>query len=262
MKNKSGVSKSQNENTIMDAKCGICGSVYPIDVKGNFREGTLCIHCGASGRSQAIAYALTHYVFREDVALNNLEKQKHLKIVGLSDGPVYAKMLAKKCDYTNTYYHTKPFLDITKPGRHDIGKYDALISADVFEHVLAAPSYAFKGAYDILKPGGHLILTVPFINVGDHKEHYPGIVNYESEQRSDGSWVAHIEYPNGKIVTDETPCFHGGPGKTLEVRLFNRKRIEEELSWAGFKSVMVHVDNMPERGMNWNTASRLIVAQK
>jgi len=247
---------------IVEATCGICAAVYPIDTKGNFREGHLCLNCGASGRSQAIAYCLTHYVFKQDVALKDVTKQKRLRVVGLSDGPAYANILATKCNYTNTYYHTEPFLDITKPDSKDKGAYDALISADVFEHVIAAPSHAFQGAYDILKPGGYLILTVPFINVGEHKEHYPGISGYTSEQRENGTWVAHIEYPGGRKVTDESPCFHGGPGKTLEVRLFNRKRIEEELAWAGFTNVIVHVENIPERGINWNTASRIIVAQK
>jgi len=262
MVNKSPIMASDTQSTIVEATCGICAGKYTIDTKGSYREGALCPHCGSSGRSQSIAYALTHYVFSQEVALNNLEKQKSLKIVGLSDGPAYANTLAKKCDYTNTYYHRDPFLDITKPDSYYLGKYDALISADVFEHVLAAPSHAFKGAYDVLKPGGHLILTVPFINAGPHKEHYPGLMNYTPEQRADGSWLAHLEYAGGRKETDEKPCFHGGPGKTLEVRLFNRDRIEEELAWAGFETVIVHVDNMPERGMNWNTASRLIVAQK
>ena len=74
--------------------------------------------------------------------------------------------------------------------------------------------------------------------------------------------MAHLEFIDGRRIVDENPCFHGGPGKTLEVRLFNRTRLEEELAWAGFKAVIIHDENIPERGMNWNTASRLIVAQK
>lgn len=110
--------------------------------------------------------------------------------------------------------------------------------------------------------GGYLILTVPFINKGEHKEHYPGLVNYTAEQRKDGTWMAHLEFPGGRKMVDEQPCFHGGPGKTLELRLYNRVRLEEELAWAGFQKVIIHDENMPERGINWNTASRLIVAQK
>ena len=254
--------KEISGTSIINATCGICGGVYSLDKKGNFREGALCSDCGASGRSQAIAYALTHYVFQQDVALKKIQKNKKIKVVGLSDGPAYAAILADKCNYKNTYYHKEPFLDITNPDTRIIGQYNALISADVFEHVLAAPSFAFKGAFDILKPGGYLILTVPFINVGKHKEHYPGLRSYEAEQRSDGSWLVHLEFANGRKMIDETPCFHGGPGKTLEVRLFHRERLEEELAWAGFEIVIVHDENMPERGINWNTASRLIVARK
>lgn len=262
MKNTPNSSIDTANSHFIDATCSICAGIFPIDTCGNFREGKLCYHCGASGRSQAIAYCLTHYVFKQNAALNNITNQNKIKIVGLSDGPAYAKTLAKKCNYKNTYYHTKPFLDITNPTKEYLGIFDALISADVFEHVLAAPSHAFKGAYDILKAGGYLILTVPFINQGPHKERYPGLCNYTSEQRPDGSWIAHLEFSDGRNVVDETPCFHGGPGKTLEVRLFNRECLEEELAWAGFKNIIIHDKNMPERGINWNTASRIIVAQK
>jgi len=144
----------ESQSDLVEAACAICAGVYQVDTEGNYREGALCPHCGSFGCSQSIAYALTYYVFRKDVALCNLKRQKHLKVVGLSDGPAYSKMLAEKCAYKNTYYHTKPFLDITKPRPQEFEKYDALISADVFEHVLAAPFHAFKDSYDILKSGG------------------------------------------------------------------------------------------------------------
>ncbi len=259
---KSSQSQAANAGSIVNATCGICGDQYELSTDVSSREGHLCESCGASGRSQAIAYCLSKYVFQKDKALSKLRPKKKIRIVGLSDGPAYAPILAEKCDYTNTFYHREPYLDITKPPSIYQNAFDALISADVFEHVLAAPSHAFQGAYDVLKEGGHLILTVPFINIDDHREHYPGLVNYSAEEKEDGSWKVHLEFPGGRTEVDETPCFHGGPGKTLEVRLFSRKRIQEELAWAGFKNVIIHDENMPERGINWNQFSRIIVAQK
>ena len=247
---------------IVKATCSVCNAKYKLDKNINSREGHLCPKCGASGRSQAIAYCVTRYVFGQDKALSKVRAKKKIKMVGLSDGQVYARPLSRKCDYTNTFYHQDPFLDITNPQDDYFDKFDGLISADVFEHVLASPCHAFEGAYKILKPGGHLILTVPFTNKGPHIEHYPGLVGYESEERKDGRWVAHLEFSDGRKSIDETPCFHGGPGKTLELRIFNRARVEEELCWAGFTNIEILDDNIPEWGINWNAPSRIIVAQK
>lgn len=261
-KKKNKTTPAPQTGTIVKATCSLCATVYDLDTTKILREGKLCTGCGSSGRAQAISYCLAKYVFHEDVPLSQVKKNKNIRIVGLSDGPTYSAELAKKCHYVNTYYHTEPYLDITDPQEEHIGQYDALISADVFEHVLGHPSHAFRGSNKVLKMGGILILTVPFVNLGDHKEHYPGLQNYTSEQLPDDRWVAHLEYAGGLNTTEQEPCFHGGPGKTLEVRLFNRARIEEELFWAGFRNIEVHTENMPERGINWTPPSRIITAQK
>ncbi len=254
--------KAELPEGIVLATCSLCAHQYELDTSKILREGKLCTGCGSSGRAQAIAYCLSKYVFGSDGPLSKVKKDNNIHVVGLSDGPTYSAVLAKKCSYLNTYYHTEPFLDITEPQEEHLGRYDALISADVFEHVLAHPCHAFRGANKVLKKGGHFILTVPFINKGPHKEHYPGLVNYTSKQLESGSWIADLEYGGGYMVREENPCFHGGPGKTLEVRLFNRQRIEEELFWAGFRNVEVHTKNLPERGINWSPPSRIITAQK
>ena len=245
----------------LNAECPICAKSYTMNANWNAREGHLCGACTASGRSQAIAYMLSKYVFKNDVPLAKQKKRNDIKVIGLSDGQVYAKPLSKVCDYTNSFYHQEPYLDITDPPEHYLNQFDGLISADVFEHVFKHPCHAFRGANKILKPGGHLVLTVPFVNQGDHKEHYPGMVGYESKEVG-GKWVAEIEYANGYIERDEKPKFHGGPGKTLEVRLFNRVRLIEELQWAGFEDITIHDANIPSSGINWSVASRPITARK
>ena len=257
-----GSEDQRQHPTIVTATCGVCGGNYPLDSNGNFREGKLCLICGSSGRSQAIAYAVSQYVFRQDRPLVSLDKRVDVKILGLSDAQIYAKALEQKCRYINTYYHKAPYLNIMKPGLRYRGRFDALISADVFEHAIGPPAAAFKGAYKILKTGGYLVLTVPFSNSEPHREHYPGLVNYTSEEISEGIWVAHLEFQGGTKTLEESPCFHGGPGKTLELRLFNRARLKEELTWAGFHSIHIQDENIPERGINWSPFSRLIVAQK
>src|SRR5208337_5051049 len=79
----------------------------------------------------------------------------------LSDWGGYAAPLALKYRYRNTFFHSEPKLDITNPPDSMRGSLDFLISSDVFEHVLPPVSKAFAGAFDVLKPGGHLILSAP-----------------------------------------------------------------------------------------------------
>lgn len=251
----------QEEGSEIPAKCPICDATYQLNTNWNAREGHLCPSCTASGRSQAIAYLVSKFLFENKLPLVKQKKNRDIKLIGLSDGQVYAHPLSKICDYTNSYFHKEPFLDITAPLKGYWSGFDGLISADVFEHVLTEPCQAFSGAYKIIKPGGCLILTVPFVNHGDHKEHYPGISGYEARQEN-GSWIADIQYRNGKTKTITDPKFHGGPGKTLEVRLFNRNRLLEELKWAGFDDIYVMDENLPEHGINWSAASRPIVAIK
>ncbi len=249
------------EGECIAAQCSICGNSYEINTNWNAREGHLCGHCGASGRSQAIAHLVATEIFQRKIPLEKIKPRKDIKIIGLSDGRIYADILSKIANYTNSFFHQEPFLDITAPPAKWENEFDGLISADVFEHVIGEPSAAFAGAFKIIKPGGCLILTVPFINEGPYIEHYPGITGYTSEQR-DGKWIAHIQYSDNRMVTDYTPRFHGGPGKTLEVRLFNRARIEEELIRAGFVDIKFYDANIPEFGVNWSRPSRPITARK
>lgn len=268
-----GICKSVNHdlsdqpNTLekgsMKAGCTVCGHAYVLDVECNAREGKLCPACGASGRAQAISYHVSNFICNKIVPLTDHKIDKSKRIIGLSDGVVYAKILKIKYDYTNTFFHREPFLDITSPSENFYNSCDLLITTEVFEHIVGPSLDAFHGSYAILKPGGLMILTVPFINIGKSVEHYSeNLVNYTSYQQGDGRWVAELEFNDGHKEIDELAKFHGGPGKTLEIRLFNRDRLINELNIAGFVDVEIHDKNMPQYGINWGPASRVITAKK
>ena len=251
-----------DKSNMVPATCPVCGSTYRINIEEEKREGKLCPHCGASGRAQAIGLFVSRLLFGNDGPLVAQVPDFSKSMVGLSDNRVYAEPLSKICDYTNTFYHQEPFLDICDPSSAHIQQYDLVISADVFEHVIGPPSKAFTGAYRLLKPGGHLILTVPFVNNGEYIEHYPGAVGYQSMEDEDGKWIAEIEYATGQKEIDRSAKFHGGPGKTLEMRLFNRDRLTQELVSAGFEDIRFHTDNEPQHGICWGPASRLVTARR
>ncbi len=260
---KEEILQNKEREGVVEANCPVCGAHYMLDVSLNSREGKLCTKCGASGRAQAIAYSISTILLGKVVPLNNHAKDKTKRILGLSDGRVYAEILNKKYNYTNTFYHRDPFLDITKPSAEYIESADILITTEVFEHIVGPSLAAFRGAFDVLKPGGYMILTVPFVNKGDSIEHYDAdLKQYTSYKKEDGSWVAELEFDDGRKEIELNPKFHGGPGKTLEIRLFNRERLIDELGVAGFEEVVFHDENIPKYGINWSAASRVITARK
>lgn len=259
---RASLSRGLTRDRSIRAMCPICGGGYSLPINFNSREGKLCPECGASGRSSAIVYYTCQIAYENTKPLAEQPKRKDFRVIGLSDGAVYANVFATRFDYTNTFYHKDPKLDIRNPNSKYLGSSNLVICSEVFEHVVGETQDAFRGAFSLLKPGGHLIFTVPFVNKGESKEHYPGLLNYSTRQLSDGSWVVDLEYSNGVKRTDHNPRFHGGPGLTLEVRLFNRDRILAELQEAGFVDIQVHDDNLPEHGISWSVASRVITARR
>jgi hypothetical protein len=69
-------------------------------------------------------------------------------------------------DYKNTHFEKRPKPHITAIPHGERSRNDFLISIDVFERVPPPVSRAFVGVAAPLKPGGVLILSVPY-TLGD-----------------------------------------------------------------------------------------------
>ncbi len=179
-----------------------------------------------------------------------LEKMPRKRLIGagLSDWEGYASRLAKAFDYTNTFYHQQPRFDICAPGPERLGLYDFLISSDVFEHTPAPASRAFDGAFESLRPGGLLVMTVPFGWQEETIEHYPDLGDFTVVELG-GDYALVSRDTDGKFVLYENPIFHGGPGTTLEMREFSLDGLMAELEAAGFTEIMLHADTVPEWGI-------------
>jgi SAM-dependent methyltransferase len=189
-------------------------------------------------------------LFDRSLAINDFPSSPGIIGIGLSDWKGYGGRLGKSLGYTNTYYHTDPRLDITNIDPSQCGLYDFIISSEVFEHVLPPVSKAFENARRLLKPGGVLILTVPYVE-GTTREHFPGVQKI-SIKESDGELALHGEFSDGQIQVFKDIKFHGGPGSTLEMRLFGKDSLLREFENAGFDSVCVHDEVVEEFGIYWN----------
>ena len=142
------------------------------------------------------------------------------------------------------------------PSTEDFGKYDFIISSDVFEHVPPPSITAFKGAINLLKPGGALILTVPFSNEEETIEHFPDLNDYKVVQFQDDEFILVNRDVNGGYKVYENLVFHGGPGTTLEMRVFCRKDITQKFKDAGFQTFEYFDSDVSQYGIlhkvNWS----------
>ena len=182
--------------------------------------------------------------------------------IGLSDWETYADVLAEKFTYANTFFHTEPFLDVAKPIDAALrASADFLISTDVFEHVVPPLQKAFDGAFDLLRPGGHLIFTVPYSLGEKGVEHYPELHDYRVVQFGD-EYVVINRTVDGRYVVHQNPVFHGGPGTTLEMRIPSLNELARHMQAAGF-TFQVFEANVPEWGIIYTQQpDRPILAKK
>ena len=167
--------------------------------------------------------------------------RRDIKGLGMTDSLCYAALLAEKFDYKNTYYHQDPRLDISAQEIHSdlLASQDFVISSDVFEHVAPPLSRAFRNVWSILKPGGTLVLTVPYTLQKETMEHFPELHEFNVIRYGD-SYVLQNITKDGVSQAFDLLAFHGGPGSTLELRIFAKRDLIRHLTEAGFRKVTVH----------------------
>jgi SAM-dependent methyltransferase len=234
-------------------RCNVCGTGNAACLPALTREATSCVHCGSNVRFRAMAYLVAKEVLGRPALLPALRARRDLRGLGLSDAEAYARPLARKFDYENTYFHKAPRLDITAIDESRVGRYDFVIASDVFEHVAPPVAKAFANARRLLKPGGKFIFTVPFERDGDLIEHYPDLHDWSLAER-DGQWTLTNVTRDGRRESFRDLVFHGGPGATLEMRVFSRASVERAFAEAGFARVRVADEAWLPFGIHWSDA--------
>lgn len=231
--------------------CNLCSARCALPIGELQREGGRCGACGAIMRYRAVIHHLSVGLFGKSLAVDEFPTDAaHLAGIGMSDPDQYADLLARRFRYTNTYYHTAPRLDVQSPEAHRLGAYDFVISSDVFEHVDPPVAPAFRNLRRMLKPRGLLVLTVPFVTWGETVEHFPELHRYAIEDRQ-GVPVLVNRTADGRAQEFTDLVFHGGPGNTLEMRVFSEAGLRRELEGAGFTRIEFHREPCFARGIYW-----------
>jgi SAM-dependent methyltransferase len=231
-------------------QCNLCGTHNAVPAEAISRETPSCAQCMSNVRMRAVAQLVVQEVLGVTAPLPEIARRGDIRGVGISDDPRCAAPLAALFEYENTQYHEEPRLDITAVPPERAGRYDFVVASDVFEHVVPPVARAFAGARSLLKRGGVLVFTVPFSLDPDTVEHFPDLHDWRLEE-VDGRFRLHNVTPDGRAQAFDDLVFHGGPGSTLEMRLFSRAALEREFAAAGFAQMRIASEPCPRFGIDW-----------
>lgn len=231
-------------------QCNICGRVCETPVVDLGREKPSC-ECGSTVRSRSIVHLLSKELFGRSLALPDFPVRPDLHGWGMSDAG-YSDLLSQKIGYINTFYHKEPRFDISAPLDPSLeGTLDFLISTEVFEHIVPPVSRSFENARRLLKPTGVFIFTVPYTINPATSEHFPDLHDYEVINRTGANPILKNITRDGREQVFDNLVFHGGPGVTLEMRVFSQAGLLAELKQAGFGNIKICSEPCWEFGIYW-----------
>lgn len=233
-------------------ECNVCGQDGAIYIPRLTRETTSCRSCGSSPRIRALIRAISLALFQQNCRLIDFPVRKDLAGLGTTDSESYAPLLAQKFNYQNTYFHQVPFLDLsaaTLPQELGVPR-DFVISSEVFEHIPPPVDRAFQNVWKLLKTGGVFILTVPYGKIPETIEHFPELHDF-SVVEQDGRFELHNTTKTGVKQTFTNLIFHGGPGSTLEMRVFAESDLVRHLTESGFDEITIHSTPDFPHGIWW-----------
>ena len=233
----------------MQFVCNVCGFSNRRPAEGFSREKPSCTTCGSNVRLRGLLQALSLELFGLNLTLPEFPRVKSLRGLGLSDAVFYADQLAAKFDYRNTFFHREPFFDIRQIEDADCGRYDFIISSEVFEHVPPPAETAFANAFRLLREGGILAFTVPFSLEATTAEHFPNLHEFGLAHVGDRTVLVNRTRA-GEFQVFENLAFHvsfGGP--SLEIREFSECSLKAVLTGAGFSEVRVYSEDYPPYGI-------------
>ncbi len=270
----------------MTFTCNVCGHAGNELLPAHYEnpETPSCTACGSNVRFRWLADRLGRELFGRRMLLPDFPAAPSIRGLGLTDPSSIARPLAERFTYVNTHYDIEPRLDIRRDDS-PIGELDFLIASEVFEHIEPPVSVAFRNAARLLKPGGVLLLTTPWIWDGrDHeilpplydwrldyvdghcsivnrrrdgsvewfrdiradggpgytfggtREHFPDLQDWRLIEE-DGAWRLENTRRDGEVEIFHNLSFHGGRGLALEMRIFARGSLEQELRDSGFTSI-------------------------
>ena len=247
--------------------CNLCGKGNRRPARELTRETATCESCGSTVRERGLLRALSLELFAVSLAVPDFPRVKSLRGIGMSDNFHYASLLADKFDYRNTFHDREPRFDIMRPPEQEFGKYDFVISSEVFEHVPPPVEAAFANVHRLLKPNGVLVFTVPYSTEDRSLEHFPDL-NEFTVTRVGACSVLVNRTREGSLQVFDNLVFHCDPSAPpgsaapLEMREFSESGLKSILTKVGFAGMRVHGESFERYGILWPEPWSLPIAAR
>lgn len=249
----------QSAGALGEFRCNICSASGNRFEAVLDPEGSICRSCGSNIRQRAVANLVGDALFGKALSIADFPSSD-TRGIGISDSPRVAAYLSRALpQYRNAQFDRKlvsawaPFADVKKPAEELLGTADFVTCSEVLEHVEPPVGEAFTGLFEMLRPGGTLILTVPY-TLGETAEHFPDLNVWHLEQRQ-GKRVLVNRTASGDVQRFDDLRFHGGGDDVLEMRVFGLQDVFTYLEDAGFVDIRVRDENVLEHGIffkyNW-----------
>jgi len=227
---------------------GICAEVFNT-------EDACCKACGATWRALAVMQGvLLGLGYPGNIDINEINTDLSRTGLGIGDDWKLARMLSQKFAYTNSHLDKFPKVDLLSPPQSCIEYFEFVTCSDVLEHTPPPRQKAISGLFQVLRPGGFAVISVPIKSNSSYREYYPDAVFWEISEKAVRWRDSH-----GLTFIDEEPEFHGGEGLTLTFRQWSKKQLEDDLILAGFSQV----EHLPNLGFSHSERDiALVIARK
>ncbi len=242
--------RTPTASATIEFTCPVCGT-HAAHPAGSFhRELAACPSCGASARVRGMIHGLTLALYGHSYRLDQVPPSSALKGLGFSDPPSLAQALAAKYNYVSTRYDGQPRLDLLSEDWKQYTGQDFIICGDVMEHLPRPLEPAFHALKAMLKPGGVLVLTVPYARMDKTVEHFPRLHRFTITGSGANRTLINTR-DDGVVETFDSLVFHEGGNSSLEMRVFGEADLMDQLARAGFADVTVHDQPVDEIGYYW-----------
>src|ERR1700736_2766401 len=201
---------------MIEFQCNVCGIANRCPESEFSRESACCSLCGSTVRMRGAIAALSVALYGRAYEIARFPRHPRFRGLGISDWDGYVERLPLVLDYHCTYYDQPPRLDITAVPEAERGRYDFVTAIDVFEHVPPPVSRGFAGAASLLKPGGVLVLSVPYSLDDRTIEHFPNLHDFEIVDHGGAPRLVNTTV-DGRVEVFDDRVFHGGGGKKPEM---------------------------------------------
>jgi SAM-dependent methyltransferase len=189
--------------------CNVAGAADTFELRGtSFRESLIAEGSGSSARVRAVAAVLSWAVFGDPFSsvpsvCRELMLRRSRIYLAETSGTLHGALQRGLGDLLTTSEYFGPEHEsgaVVDGRRHEDlrrlsfedGRFDAVITMDVMEHVSHAPT-AEREIVRVLRPGGWYIFTIPFYFTLEHDR------------------IRALEEPDGTIVHLEAAEYHGDP---------------------------------------------------